>query len=116
MKSNYEAGNIFKSKKQRTFRLMCTGNETVSFFEAWKIDSNGCIVSEFKNYIKDVFELEIQPTENQLLIKKSLSEIGKNILQISVSLQEMNNADAICSIGGNISLLELVLKKLNQKP
>ncbi|MNQ67729.1 hypothetical protein D3C85_822630 [compost metagenome] len=115
MESNYKEGNIFRSKRQKSFKVRCTGIETISFFEGLKISGSGLpILDQYKNYNKDAFELEIQPTEKQLLIKKSLSEVAKNILQISASLEEMNNIDAICAIGGNVSLLDLVLKKLEK--
>lgn len=114
METIYTDEAIFRSKKQKTFRVQCSGNETVSFFEACKISPNGCIEQSYKNYNKDAFELEIQPTEEQILIKQSLSNIGKEILQVSKQLQEMNVNDAVNMLGDSVSSINLIIDKIQQ--
>lgn len=108
----YKEGAMFKSKKQSSFKVIATGQETISTFECCKISNDGSGRKEFRNFNKDFFELIIIPTEIQAEIKKVLFEVSKNISAIARDLEKMKDYDVICALGGNISLIENQYKKI----
>lgn len=113
MESIYKEGVKFKSKHSGGFKVIASGQETVSYFEAVKISSDGSGKKEYRNYLKDAFEVFIEPNETQKEAKKALNNISKMILNISKDLEKMKPYDVICALGGCVTLLDDEIDKLD---